>query len=255
VSDLPPGWVQAKLADVASTQLGRMLSTRRETGVYPRPYLRNRDVQWGHINVSDLPTMDFRPEDTDRFRLSSGDGLVCEGGEVGRAAIWKDQLAECYFQKAIHRVRTSEALSPEFLRYLLEHYARTKAFADLTSGSTIAHLPQEDLRNLPVDLPPRAEQERIVAAIEEQFSRLEAGVRALVRVIGPLTGVQSGRVGQLRSAILGTAFSGRLAVQDTNDEPVSAILERIAAEHVASNGHRVTRTRNVVQAHIEKVTR
>ncbi len=179
MSNLPPGWMRAKLADVASTQLGRMLSSRRETGAYARPYLRNRDVQWGHINVSDLPSMDFSPEDADRFRLTSGDVLVCEGGEVGRAAIWKDQIAECYFQKAIHRVRTSQALSPEFLRYLLEHYARSKAFASFTSGSTIAHLPQEDLRNLPINLPPRAEQERIVAAVEEQFSRLDAGVAAL----------------------------------------------------------------------------
>lgn len=181
MSDLPPGWVQVKLADVASTQLGRMLSARRETGAYARSYLRNRDVQWGHINVSDLPVMDFRPEDAARFRLASGDVLVCEGGEVGRAAIWKNQLPECYFQKAIHRVRTSEALSPEFLRYLLEDYARTRAFAHFTSGSTLAHLPQEDLRNLPVNLPPRAEQERIVAALEEQFSRLDAGVAALQR--------------------------------------------------------------------------
>jgi type I restriction enzyme S subunit len=173
--------MQVKLADVASTQLGRMLSARRETGVYARPYLRNRDVQWGCVNVSGLPTMDFRPEDADRFRLAPGDVLVCEGGEVGRSAIWKGQLAECYFQKAVHRVRTSEALSPGFLRYLLEHYARTRAFAHLTSGSTIAHLPQEDLRNLPIGLPPRAEQERIVAAIEEQFSRLDTGVAALER--------------------------------------------------------------------------
>jgi len=136
-------------------------------------------VQWGHVNVNDLPTMDFRPEDETRFRLASGDVLVCEGGEVGRAAIWTEQLAECYYQKALHRVRTSEALSPRYLRYLLEYYARTRAFAQLTSGSTIAHLPQEDLRNLPVDLPPPGEQERIVTAIEEQFSRLDAGVEAL----------------------------------------------------------------------------
>jgi type I restriction enzyme S subunit len=158
-----------------------MLSARRETGVHARPYLRNRDVQWGHVAVSDLPTMDFSPEDETRFRLASGDVLVCEGGEVGRAAIWKDQLAECYYQKALHRVRVSEALSPRYLCYLLEYYARTKAFAEFTSGSTIAHLPQEDLRNLPVVIPPRGEQGRIVAAIEQQFSWLDAGVAALSR--------------------------------------------------------------------------
>lgn len=168
-----------------------MLSARRETGAHARPYLRNRDVQWGRINVADLPTMDFRPEDEARYRLKSGDVLVCEGGEVGRAAIWQDQLAECYYQKAIHRVRTSEALLSGYVRYLLEHYARTKAFARFTSGSTIAHLPQEDLRNLPLNLPPYAEQERIVAAIEEQFSRLDAGAAALRRATKKLARMRS----------------------------------------------------------------
>src|SRR5215471_15442342 len=205
MSDLPPGWVQVKLAEVASTQLGRMLSARRETGAYARPYLRNRDVQWGRINIADLPTMDFCPQDADRFLLAMGDVLVCEGGEVGRAAIWKDQLAECYFQKAIHRVRTSGALSPEFLRYLLEHYARTKTFARFTSGSTIAHLPQEDLRNLPLNLPPRAEQDRIVAAIEEQFPRLDAGFVSLERA--------RQNVERMRRSLLASACSGRLTAE------------------------------------------
>ena len=181
MSEMPSGWVQAPLGQVATSQLGRMLSASRETGDHAKPYLRNRDVQWGHINVDELPVMDFGPSDAERFLLRPGDMLVCEGGEVGRAAIWRGQLSECYYQKALHRVRTSVALLPEFLLYLLEHYARTRAFERYTSGSTIAHLPQEDLRNLPVPIPPAAEQGRIVAAIEEQFSRLDAGVAALER--------------------------------------------------------------------------
>src|SRR5215217_1738921 len=156
-----------------------MLSAGRETGAHARAYLRNRDVQWGHINVTDLPMMDFGAHDAIRFRLIPGDVLVCEGGEVGRAAVWQGQLEECYYQKALHRIRTSEALVPTFLRYLLEYYAHTKQFERFTSGSTIAHLPQEDLRHLPLNLPPRREQERIVAVLEEQFSRVDAGVVAL----------------------------------------------------------------------------
>ena len=182
MSDLPPGWTHVRLADVARTQLGRMLSSHRETGAYAKPYLRNRDVQWGEINVADLPTMDFGPKDAERFRLAEGDVLVCEGGEVGRAAVWKGQLEECYFQKALHRVRASSALSPTYLRHLLEYYAKTREFEKFTSGSTIAHLPQEDLRSLPITLPPIKEQESIVAAIEEQFSRVDVGVTALKRV-------------------------------------------------------------------------
>lgn len=174
-----------------------MLSKGRETGAHARPYLRNRDVQWGYINVQDLPLMDFDSDDARRFSLVPGDVLVCEGGEVGRAAIWTGQLKECHFQKALHRVRTSGALNPSFLRYLLEDYARTKAFEQYTSGSTISHLPQEDLRNLPVPIPPLAEQERIVAAIEEQFSRLDVAETALSRA--------RHRLARLRLAVLRTA--------------------------------------------------
>lgn len=131
-----------------------MLSSGRETGTHAKPYLRNRDIQWGRINIYDLPVMDFTPKDAVKFTLQPDGVLVCEGGEVGRAAIWRGQLSECYYQKALHRVRASEALLPQFLAYLLEHYARSRAFEHYISGSTIAHLPQEDLRELPIPLPP-----------------------------------------------------------------------------------------------------
>lgn len=206
MSEMPPGWVQVPLGQVATSQLGRMLSARRETGQHAKPYLRNRDVQWGHINVDKLPIMDFGPNDAAHFLLRPGDVLVCEGGEVGRAAIWHGQLSECYYQKALHRVRTSAALLPEFLLYLLEHYARTRAFERYTSGSTIAHLPQEDLRNLPLPIPPAAEQKRIIAAIEEQLSRLDIGVAALERVRQNLK--------RMRDIVLRAAVSGALIETD-----------------------------------------
>jgi type I restriction enzyme, S subunit len=97
MSEIAEGWILAPLGKVATTQLGRMLSARRETGAHAKPYLRNRDVQWGHINTKDLPMMDFTPKDSERFLLRPGDVLICEGGEVGRAAIWNGQLAECYY--------------------------------------------------------------------------------------------------------------------------------------------------------------
>jgi type I restriction enzyme, S subunit len=220
--ELPPGWTRVQLADVASTQLGRMLSSRRETGAHAKPYLRNRDVQWGEINVEDLPVMDFAPEDEARFRLVEGDVLVCEGGEVGRAAVWKGQLEECYYQKALHRVRTSDELVPTYLRYLLEHYAGVRAFEQFTSGSTIAHLPQEDLRRLPVDLPPNAEQIRIVEAIEERLSHVDAGVRAIQRIT---RGLQ-----RLRASVDNAALSGTLVPADPDHVGATRLAEQLRDE-------------------------
>jgi type I restriction enzyme, S subunit len=232
MSDLPKGWVEAPLGKVATTQLGRMLSARRETGANPKPYLRNRDVQWGRINVSDLPVMDFGTKDAEKFILMPGDVLVCEGGEVGRAAIWNDQLAECYYQKALHRVRTSADLLPEFLVYMLEHYAKTRKFEGHTSGSTIAHLPQEDLREILVPLPSIPEQKRIVEAIDEQFSRLNAGLASLERAWTSLR--------RMRASVYTAAVTGRLTspvgipspVDISRDVPLSLSLTQENARKV-----------------------
>ncbi|MGH3403576.1 MAG: restriction endonuclease subunit S [Streptosporangiaceae bacterium] len=221
MNELPSGWVRVPLGQVAASQLGRMLSANRETGDHPKPYLRNRDVQWGHINVDELPVMDFGPNDAARFLLCPDDVLVCEGGEVGRAAIWSGQLSECYYQKALHRVRTSPALLPRVLLYLLEYYARTRAFERYTSGSTIAHLPQEDLRSLPIPIPPVAEQGRIAAAIEEQFSRLDAGIMALRRARQNLKRM---RAAVLRAAITGALPSG-VSDQTSAVDLLTQILE------------------------------
>ncbi|TAM57836.1 hypothetical protein EPN52_12145 [bacterium] len=176
-------WPMTRLGEIAETQLGKMLSPKAKVGARPKPYLRNRDVQWGVFTLSDLPSMDFTEAESIKFGLCRGDVVVCEGGEVGRAAIWRAAVTDVHFQKALHRVRCSSALMPEYLFYLLRHYSYSQMFDKLVTGSTIDHLPQEDLRQLPVPLPPISEQRRIVEAIEEQFSRLDAAEASLARVL------------------------------------------------------------------------
>lgn len=179
MSALPAGWVSARLGEIAETRLGKMLSTKAKTGVGSRPYLRNKNVQWGRFDLGDLEEMDFSPDEFKRFEVVPGDLLVCEGGEVGRAAIWRGQLDGIAYQKALHRVRPGSESSSEYLLYALMWLAQTGAFDAFVTGSTIKHLPQEALRELPIPLAPLPEQQRIVAAIEEQFSRLDAAHRSL----------------------------------------------------------------------------
>jgi type I restriction enzyme S subunit len=132
------------------------------------------NVQWGRIYTDDLLTMEIPPEQVERFTVRQGDLLVCEGGEIGRAAIWNrpDTIA---YQKALHRVRSKGQLVLAYLRYLLEFYSNSGLLARFATGSTIAHLPQEQLRALPVPLPPAEEQRRIVEILEDHLSRLDAG--------------------------------------------------------------------------------
>jgi type I restriction enzyme S subunit len=158
-----------------------MLDRGKSQGDHLVPYLRNSNVQWGHIGLDDVLTMDIPLEERGFFGLQPGDLLVCEGGEIGRCAIWAGGSGYMAFQKALHRVRPREGIPAKFFLYLLEYLSKTGVLSGFATGSTIKHLPQEQLRRLPVSLPPSAEQQRIVAALEDHLSRLSAAQRYIDR--------------------------------------------------------------------------
>jgi len=174
VNALPAGWRVLRLGDLAETALGKMLDAARPKGILRVPYLRNVNVQWGRIDTADVREIALNADERDRFRLKTGDLLVCEGGEIGRAAIWRGRTEYMAYQKALHRVQSRGDLDLTYLRYLLEYYADTGELRSRATGSTILHLPQQKLRELPVPLPPIAEQHRIVEALESNLSRLAA---------------------------------------------------------------------------------
>jgi type I restriction enzyme, S subunit len=172
---LPGHWTKATLGEIASTQLGKMLSAKARQGANPRPYLGNKNVQWGRFELDDLKRMDFSENEFEKFGLKPGDLVVCEGGEVGRCAVWAADEPMA-IQKAIHRVRPGERVSSKWLYYYFEQLAASGGFADYVSGIGIAHLPQEDLRRIPIPLPPRDEQERIVESVESALAPLDDGM-------------------------------------------------------------------------------
>jgi len=183
---LPTGWTVAPVYARFSVQLGKMLDEKRIVGTHLAPYLRNVDVQWGHINTADLPEMDFSEEDRERFNLMPGDLLVCEGGEVGRTAIWDGQLDECYYQKALHRMRpTTEHDEPRYFRYFMMMAVDAGLFA-LSTASTIQHLPAEKLRVVRYPAPPRSVQKAIADYLDRETARLDALVIAKERFLGLL---------------------------------------------------------------------
>ncbi|MHA6795908.1 restriction endonuclease subunit S [Pseudonocardia bannensis] len=174
-------WPVVKLGDVAETALGRMLDRGRSNGYPEVPYLRNINVQWGRIDTADLLTMELPDELRDRFEVRTGDLLVCEGGEIGRAAVWSGSGTYVAYQKALHRVRPSADLDNRYLRYLLEHHANNGVLTRLATGSTIAHLPQQKLREVPVPLAPIDRQRHIVDTLESHLSHLDSATATLSR--------------------------------------------------------------------------
>ena len=226
---LPEGWTWASFGVIAGTQLGKMLSAKSRRGIQPRPYLRNQNVQWHRFDLADVARMDFSDAEAQKYRLRPGDLLVCEGGEVGRCASWNRPAEEMYFQKALHRVRAHPGVEGRWLEYVLRWSAEAGRFEDHTSGSTIAHLPQRDLRQLTVPLPPASEQKRIVDAIEEHFSRLDAAEATLRQTLT--------RLDTLRSSILTDSFHTHREIPAGWEERAIAEVARVQLGRQRSPQH------------------
>ncbi|MGW1014940.1 restriction endonuclease subunit S [Streptomyces niveus] len=177
--ELPSGWAIAPLGEVADTTLGKMLDKKHTTGAERVPYLRNVNVQWGRIDLHDVFTMEMTAEERRFFALQKDDLLVCEGGEIGRCAVWRGGRDFMAFQKALHRVRPGTAVTVAYLRHYLEYQATTGGLNRFSTGSTIKHLTQQRLREVPLALPPLAEQHRIVEVLEGHLSRLDVSAREI----------------------------------------------------------------------------
>ena len=112
--------------------------------------------------------MDFSPAEFQKFELRFGDLLVCEGGEVGRSAIWEGQIEKCCFQKAIHRLRPLDGrISTEYMLEFMMWGGTRGLFSSLTGHSTIAHLTAVKLEALLVPLVSGPIQQKFLEKIRD----------------------------------------------------------------------------------------
>ena len=92
---LPHEWHLSKIGDLFDIQQGASMSPKRREGKSPYPFLRTMNVLWGDINLSTLDQMDFTDAEVEKLELRPGDLLVCEGGDIGRTAIWNGSVSPC----------------------------------------------------------------------------------------------------------------------------------------------------------------
>jgi type I restriction enzyme, S subunit len=119
--------------------------------------------------------MDFEPKDRLKFSLRPGDLLVCEGGEIGRTSIWRGELEECYFQKAIHRLRPRRNVEcPRYLYYAMRAATDYGLFAAGSNPNTIPHLTAEKLRRHRFPFPPGNEQRTIADFLDRETAKVDA---------------------------------------------------------------------------------
>ena len=187
IGEVPKHWPLPPLYLRYEVLLGKMLDAKRQTGTKSLPYLRNVDVQWDRVNTQDLPQMDVDSTELERFTLLDGDLLVCEGGEVGRTAIWRDEGVVCAFQKAIHRVRPLSSIEePRFLFHCMQHASSQGAFIANGNPNTIPHLTGEAFRLYRFPRPPVAEQRVIAAFLDRETAKIDALVAEQRRLMDVL---------------------------------------------------------------------
>jgi type I restriction enzyme S subunit len=143
---LPEGWHLATIADLFDIQQGKALSPKAKEGISPKPFLRTANVLWGHLDLTNVDEMDFSDEEVNRLELKKGDLLVCEGGDIGRTAMWEGQLSICMYQNHIHRLRKKVwDIDPTFFMFWMQSAITQQGlYAGEGNKTTIPNLSKAD---------------------------------------------------------------------------------------------------------------
>ncbi len=163
-------WEKVRLGDVTDSCLGKMLDQHKNKGDL-HPYLANINVRWGNFELDNLPQMRFEDSENERYGIQYGDLIVCEGGEPGRCAIWKEQIPNMKIQKALHRIRVHDCLDYRYLYYWFLWAGKRGELEQYFTGSTIKHMPGEKLKSIVIDMPPLNTQ-RYIASILSAYDDL-----------------------------------------------------------------------------------
>ena len=216
--ELPDGWEWIRLGVAFSHNTGKALNKSKTEGTM-LTYITTSNLYWNRFEIDKLKSMPFTDTEVEKCTVRKGDLLVCEGGDIGRAAIWNYD-DEIRIQNHIHRLRAYIELNIEFYYHVFYLYKLT----DMISGKGIGiqGLSSNQLHSIPIPLPPIQEQHRIVDKLNELIS--------LVEFIEFDKDDLQNTIQLTKSKILDLAIRGKLVPQNPDDEPASVLLDRIRAE-------------------------
>lgn len=173
---IPDGWSWASIEQLGEVQLGRQRSPKNVSKNYPTKYIRAANITERGIDVSDVLEMEFSPAERERFALRRGDIVLSEASgspsQVGKPAVWRDELPLCCFQNTVLRLRPVGVQS-KYVLVTFQHFYANSVFAKVAGGVDINHLGAEKFSAIPFPLPPLAEQMRIVAEVERRLRKLQ----------------------------------------------------------------------------------
>ena len=167
---LPVGWCEVWLGEIFNHNTGKALNTSNTEGIM-RKYLTTSNVYWNTFDFTTVKQMYLKNNELDKCSITKGDLLVCEGGDIGRAAIWNYDYNIC-IQNHLHRLRPKiNGLCVSFYYYVFNYLKVNNMIGG--KGIGLLGLSSNALHKLHVPFPPLAEQTRIAAKIEELFHQLD----------------------------------------------------------------------------------
>ena len=220
--DIPDSWEWVQLGELFQHNTGKALNAANRTGQL-KQYITTSNLYWNRFELDNLKEMHFSESEVEKCTVIKGDLLVCEGGDIGRAAIWSYDYPMC-IQNHIHRLRAYVPLCTRFFYYLFDLYKHAGWIGG--KGIGIQGLSSNAIHSLLFPLPPLAEQYRIVDAIVT----LQPYTDAYADVESTLDILNTAFPERLKKSILQEAVQGKLVPQEPSDEPAEALLERIRAE-------------------------
>lgn len=220
--EIPESWEWVRLGDIFYHNTGKALNSSNQSGQLLE-YITTSNLYWNRFELDSLRQMYFTDTEIGKCTASKGDLLVCEGGDIGRAAIWPYNY-DIRIQNHIHRLCAYIPVCTEYYYHLFYLYKHVGWIGG--KGIGIQGLSSNALHKLLFPLPPIKEQERIV----EHIKALEPYIDKYAEAEERLNTLNNGFPDQLKKSILQLAVQGKLVLQDPSDEPASVLLERIRAE-------------------------
>ena len=220
--DIPDSWEWVRLGEIYQHNTGKALNASNRSGEL-LTYITTSNLYWNRFEIDSLREMYFSESEIERCTVTKGDLLVCEGGDIGRAAIWLYDT-DIRIQNHIHRLRSYSEICTEYYYYIFFLYKHAGWIGG--KGIGIQGLSANALHSLLFPLPPLSEQYRIVTKIKEFEPFLDKYAQAEKQ----LNNLNTHFPDLLKKSILQEAVQGKLVPQDSGDEPASVLLERIRVE-------------------------